>query len=306
MDTALGFVGLGKMGRPIVANLLAAGYQVTVHDVSPEAVAAAERLGATAAGSPAAVAAASTLVFTSLPGPAEVTEVAAGVLAGLPVDGLLVDLSSNAPDTILDLHRQFTDAGRRLADAPIGGRSILAATRDLQVMVGGSDADFARCEPVIAAFAKRVVHCGEVGSGAVCKLMHNAINAVFRQTAAECFTTAVKAGVDAAVLAEIVRNGITCAGSEISRTMPATWFAGEFDTGTGALRTHRKDTALAVDLAHRVAVPVPHVEMTLARLDEALGRGWAHRDATVSLLIQEELAGVAVRVPSDQNARSAV
>jgi 3-hydroxyisobutyrate dehydrogenase-like beta-hydroxyacid dehydrogenase len=302
MDTALGFIGLGKMGQPIVANLLEAGYRVTVHDVRPDAVDALVTLGAAAAASPAAVAEASTIVFTSLPGPAEVEAVATGpggVLSGLAAGDVLVDLSSNAPDAVVDLARRFAEQGRHLADAPIGGRSILARTKDLQVMVGGSAEVFDRCAPVLSAFAKRVVHCGETGSGAVCKLMHNAINAVFRQSAGECFTTAVKAGVDPAVLWDIVRNGITVGGSEINKTMPATWLRGSFDTGTGALRTHRKDTALAVELGHRLGVPMPHVELTLHRLDEALERGWGSRDATVSLLIQEELAGVAVRFDRD-------
>lgn len=300
MATKLGFIGLGRMGTPIVTNLLAAGYRVAVYDVRPAAIDRLVERGAVAATSPAELARDSDVVFTSLPEGSDVVAVAKGpdgVLSTLRDGGTLVDLTTNSPAVVRELSEQFAQSGRHFVDAPVGGRSNLAASREIQVMVGAPDDVYEQIRPILHAFAKRVVHCGPVGTGSVCKLMHNAINAVFRQSVGECFTTAVKAGVAAEVLWEIVRNGITCGGSEINKTLRYTWLSGAFDTGTGSLRMHHKDTALAVELGSQLGVPMPQTELALRRLDQAIARGWGERDATVSLLIQEELAGIEVRIP---------
>jgi 3-hydroxyisobutyrate dehydrogenase len=300
MTTQLGFIGLGLMGTPIATNLLEAGYAVTVHDLREDAVERLVAVGASPGTSARSVAEAAEIVFTSLPGPTQVEEVVLGpegILDALRPGGVYIDLTTNAPTLIREIELRFRERGCHVLDAPLGGRSTLARTGQLQVMVGGDPEVFERCRPVLERIGNRVVHCGPIGSGMICKLMHNDINAVFRQVTAECFTAGVKAGVDAEVLWEVVRNGITCAGSEINNTMRNTWLRGEFDTGTGFLRTHYKDTALAAEIGRENGVPMAHTELTLERLTAALDRGWGGRDSTVSLLLQEELAGVEVRIP---------
>lgn len=299
MGARLGFIGLGLMGQPIVTNLLAAGHEVAVFDVRPGAADALVERGATRCDSSREVAAASEVVFTSLPGPQQMRAAALGpdgIGEGLAPGGIYIDLSTNSPIVVREVAAELADRGLHVLDAPLGGRSGLAATRDLQVMAGGDPDVFERARPVLDVIGKRVSYCGPLGSGMVCKLMHNAINAVFRQSAAECFTAGVKAGVDADVLWDVVRNGITCAGSEINKTMRNTWLSGNFDTGTGFLKMHYKDTVLAADVGRELAVPMPQVDLAISRLEQAMERGWGDRDATVSILIQEELAGVDVRI----------
>ena len=296
----LGFIGIGLMGMPIAMNLLRAGYPLVVHDVRDEAVKPLTEAGASRAGTPRAVAEASSVVLSSLPGPAEVERVALGpdgIIDGLGPGGVYIDLSTNSPTLIREVELRFRARGCDVLDAPVGGRSPLAWERELQVMVGGDPQVVERCRPLFEAFSSRVTYCGSIGSGMVCKLMHNCINAVFRQSTAECFTAGVKAGVAADVLWEVVRNGITAGGSEINRTMRETWLAGNFDRGTGYLETHFKDTSLALELGDELGVPMPLAEHTLARLSEAMDRGWGRLEGTSSLRIQEELAGVEVRIP---------
>jgi 3-hydroxyisobutyrate dehydrogenase len=301
MGTRLGFIGLGLMGTPIATHLIRGGHPVVVYDVRDTACEPLVEIGARRADSPRAVAEASEIVLTSLPGPREVERVALGpdgIIAGLPPDGVYIDLSTNSPTVIREIDRRFRERGCHVLDAPVGGRSPLAWEGELQVMVGGEPAVFERCRPLLESIGNRVTYCGASGSGMVCKLMHNCINAVFRQVTAECFTAGVKAGVAAEVLWEVVRNGITAGGSEINRTMRDTWLAGEFDKGTGYLEMHYKDTLLAAELGDELDVPMAHTELTLLRLKEAMDRGWGRREGTVSLLLQEELAGVEVRFPA--------
>lgn len=295
----VGFIGLGAMGTPISTNLMAAGFPVTVYDADPARIDELVARGASPARSVADLAAASDVVLTSLPGPRQVRQVAVGeggILDSLAPGGTYIDLSTNSPTLVREIGRALAARGLYVLDAPIGGRSLLAGTRDLLVMAAGEREAFERCLPILEAIGKRVIYCGDLGSGMVCKLVHNAINAVFRQVTGECFTLGVKAGVDARVLWDVTRNGITATGSEINRTMRSTWLAGAFDTGSGTLDSHLEDTQLVVELGREYAVPMAHVELTLERLIEAAERGWGRRDSPVSLLLQEERAGTLVRI----------
>ncbi|MFQ5860398.1 MAG: NAD(P)-dependent oxidoreductase [Dehalococcoidia bacterium] len=296
----LGFIGIGKMGSAMATNLLKAGFSLTVHDVREEATRPLLEQGARLGDSPRAVAEASEVVLTSLPGPQEVEPVALGeegIIHGLAPGGVYIDLSSNSPSLIRHIHQQFQERGCHVMDATVAGRAPLAWERELMVMVGGDPEVLQRCRPILEAIGKRIVYCGQVGNGMICKLMHNCINAVFRQATAECFTLGVKAGVDAQTLWEVVRNGITCAGSEINRTLRNTWLKGEFDTGTGSLYISYKDTFLATELGREYQVPMMLAQLALQQLTAAMNRGWVDRESTIVNLLQEERAGVQVRIP---------
>src|SRR5437870_13196733 len=121
MGKHLGVIGAGNIGSAIAANLLADGHAVAVHDVDPERGRPLRAAGATLVDSPAAVAAASEITFTSLPSPAVMEAVAQAWLAGAPRDGVLVDLSTNAPATIRLVGHRLAAAGRPLLGAPLTG-----------------------------------------------------------------------------------------------------------------------------------------------------------------------------------------
>jgi 3-hydroxyisobutyrate dehydrogenase len=300
MALRLGFIGIGKMGSAMGTNLLKAGYSLTVHDIREEATRPLLELGAHLGDSPRAVAQASDVVMSSLPGPHEVELVALeeeGIIHGLDRGGVYIDLSANSPSLMRRIHERFRDRGCHVLDAPVAGRAPLAWERELVVMVGGDPEVFQRCRPVLEAMSKRIVYCGEVGNGMICKTVHNCINAIFRQATAECFTLGVKAGVDAETLWEVVRNGITCTGSEINRTMRNTWLKGDFDTNTGSLAIGYKDTLLATELGREYQVPMMLASLALQQLMAAMNRGWAERDGTIASLLQEERAQVQVRIP---------
>ncbi|MBI3968088.1 MAG: NAD(P)-binding domain-containing protein, partial [Chloroflexi bacterium] len=134
----LGFIGTGNMGRHMAANLLKAGYALTVHDARKSATERLVSSGATWAESPAAVAAASEIVLSSLPGPADVEAVAlgdAGIVANLPTGGVFVDLSTNAPTTMRKIYAAGQARGVHVLDAPVSGGVFGAESRRLAVMV---------------------------------------------------------------------------------------------------------------------------------------------------------------------------
>jgi len=299
MAVRLGFIGIGKMGSAMGTNLLKAGFSLTVHDIREEATRPLLELGAHLEDSPRAVAQASDVVMTCLPGPREVEPVALGeegIIHGLDSGCVYIDLSSNSPSLIRRINQRLQDRGCHVLDAPVAGRAPLAWERELVVMVGGDPEVLQRCRPILEAIGKRIIYCGQVGNGMICKMMHNCINAIFRQATAECFTLGVKAGVDSEVLWEVVRNGITCSGSEINRTMRNTWLKGDFDTNTGSLSIGYKDALLTAELAREYQVPMMLASLALQQLTAAMNRGWAEKDGTIVNLLQEERARVQVRI----------
>ncbi|MFQ5860143.1 MAG: NAD(P)-dependent oxidoreductase [Dehalococcoidia bacterium] len=298
----VGFIGLGKMGSGMSANVLKAGYPLTVYDIREEAAQPLLRKGATWAGSPRAVAQASDVVLTSLPGPREVEDVALGkdgILQGLAPSGTYIDLSTSSPTLIRRIHTTFKERGCDVMDATVGGRPTVAQEGKLLVMAGGEAAVFQRCRPVLDSFAARVVYCGQVGSGSVCKLVHNAVNFCFILALAESFTLGVKAGVEPRVLWEVVRNGITCNGAEINEALPAIWLKGRFDPPSFALALAHKDMGLTTELGRELHVPMAMNNLTYDQMVEAMNRGWAERDCRSVLLLQEERAGAEVRMPEE-------
>lgn len=295
----IGFIGLGTMGRHMASNLMKAGHELTVHDVRREATAPHVQGGAHWADTPRAVAEAGDVVFTSLPGPPEVEAVALGeqgLLAGLRPGKVYFDLSTNAPALVRRIHEVFTARGIHMLDAPVSGGPRGAETRKLALWVGGDELVFKRYKPVLDAIGDQAYYVGPIGAGSVAKLVHNCAGYVVQTALAEVFTLGVKAGVDPLALWKAVRQG---AGGR-RRTfdgLAEQFLPGKFEPASFALRLAHKDVTLATALGREHKVPMRLANITLEELTEALNRGWGERDSRVAMLLQEERAGIEIRVP---------
>ncbi|MBI3637945.1 MAG: NAD(P)-dependent oxidoreductase [Candidatus Rokubacteria bacterium] len=295
----IGFIGLGTMGRHMAANLMKAGHALVVNDLRRDAAAPHVKDGATWADTPRAVAAASDIVFTSLPGPADVEAVALGeqgILAGLAQGRSFFDLSTNSPAVVRRLHAVFAERGVHLLDAPVSGGPRGAESRRLALWVGGDEAVFTRAKPVLDAIGDQAYYVGPIGAGTVAKLVHNCAGYVIQTALAEVFTMGVKAGVDPLAIWKAVRQG---AGGR-RRTFDGLvdqFLPGRFEPPSFTLRLAHKDVTLAVALGREHKVPMRLANITLEEMTEAVNRGWSERDSRVAMLLQEERAGVDIRVP---------
>ena len=296
----IGFIGLGTMGGGMAANVLKAGYELSVHDIRREAATPLLENGASWADTPAELAAECDVVLTSLPGPREVEAVAlgdGGVLEGIRAGGVYIDMSTSSPTLIRSIAERFADKGAAVLDAPVSGGPVGARTGRLAVMVGGDRAVYERVKPALDAIGDKVGYIGGVGSGSIAKLMHNCIGYGLQTIVAECLTLGVKAGVDAAPLFEAICNGSVGRGSTFANTYPNTYLAGNFDPPSFALRLAHKDVGLALDLAREYGVPMSVGSIAYQEMTAALNRGWADKDSRIAMLLQEERAGgVEVRV----------
>jgi 3-hydroxyisobutyrate dehydrogenase len=203
----IGFIGLGNMGAPMAANLVAAGHQVTGFDVVPNAVEALADKGGRAATSAAEAAAAGEIVITMLPAGAQVRSVylgEGGVLAKAREGALLIDCSTIDVETARAVATAAMDVGFDMLDAPVSGGVAGAEAASLTFMVGGGAETFARARPVLAAMGRTIVHAGPAGNGQAAKICNNMILGVSMIAVCEAFSLADRLGLPAQTLFDIV------------------------------------------------------------------------------------------------------
>jgi len=297
----IGFIGVGNIGAPIAGQLLAAGHALLVHDIRREAADGLVAAGARWAEAPAAMAAECDAVATCLPGPAEMEWVCLsvdGLVPHLKPGALYIDHTTNAPALVRRVAARLGEKGVAKVDAPVSGGMEGAQTRDLLVMAGGEPGAFERAQPLLEAVAKRVIHTGDIGTGSIAKIMHNSASFTLDSVMAECWTVGVKAGIDAATIVRVFNEAALGHQMSLKVRLPATYLRGDFDPRF-SLALARKDLGLALELARQTEVPMRFAALCEQELVEAMARGWAGRDASIALTLQEERAGIKVRLPPD-------
>ena len=294
----VGFIGLGIMGTSMASNLIKGGHELVVHDIRRDAAAPHLAAGATWADTPRKLAEGVEVVMTSLPGPIEMESVALGkegLLSGMAAGKVYFDLTTNSPKVVRKVHAVFAEKGVHLLDAPVSGGPSGARTRKLALWVGGDEAVFKKYKPVLDAIGDQPMYVGPIGAGSVTKLVHNCAGYAVQTALAEVFTLGVKAGVEPLALWEAVRMGATGRQRTFDRT-PHQFFRGKYDPPNFALRLAHKDVTLATELGRDLKVPMKLCNIVYAEMTEALNRGWGNRDSRSPMLLQEERAGVDIKV----------
>jgi 3-hydroxyisobutyrate dehydrogenase len=295
----IGFIGLGNIGAPIAGQLLAAGHALLVHDRRRAAAEPLVAVGAQWSASPGALAAECEAVATCLPGPPEMEEVCLGpdgIAVALQPGALYIDHTTNSPQLVRHVQAMLAVQGVAMIDAPISGGMEGARTRDLLVMAGGEEDAFERARPLFEAIAKCVIHTGAIGTASIAKIMHNCASFTLDLLLAECWTTAVKAGIDAETIVRVFNEAALGRMMSLKVRLPATWLRGDF-APRFSLALARKDLGLALDLARGSNTPMRLASLCEQEMIEAVARGWADRDASIALTLQEERAKTTVRLP---------
>lgn len=262
--TTVAFLGLGAIGRLMAARLAAASVSLTVWNrTADKARSFAAESGARHALTPADAARGADLVITCLPVSADVESLldgADGLLTTLERGALLVDCTSGDPTTSRRIAARLAERGVGFIDAPVSGGTIGAETGTLTVMVGGDPALLERARPVLQAFAKKIVHCGDVGAGDALKAVNNALLAVHIWSAAEGLAALAKAGVKPDVALEVINasSGRSNASMNLfservlTRAFPCTFRLALLD----------KDVGIAAAVAREQKVPAPLIQLT--------------------------------------------
>lgn len=282
----VGFVGLGIMGAPMAANLLKAGFQVTVWNRTARRMDPLIEQGAKGAGSPAEVAAASEVTVSCVTNSPDVEAVAlgeGGIAEGAARGSTYIDCSTISPAVARKVAQALAERGVAMLDAPVSGGDVGAKAGTLAIMVGGEADAFERCRPVLEAMGKTIVHVGPSGSGQVVKLCNQIAGGLNLLALAEAVALARKAGVDPAKMLEVVGAG--AAGSWMIQNLGPRAIAGDFAPGF-MVDLQQKDLGLVLEEARATKTPLPGsalVNQLFATL-QAEGRGSDGTQALVDAL----------------------
>lgn len=291
----IGFIGLGIMGKPMSKNLLKAGYELTVMDRNQEAVGELVTAGAVSAATPKDVAAQSDIVITMLPNSPHVKEVvlgASGIIEGAKQGTIVIDMSSIAPLVSREVGAQLAEKGVDFLDAPVSGGEPKAIDGTLSVMVGGNQAIFDKCYPVMKAMAGSVVLTGDIGAGNVTKLANQIIVAINIAAMSEALVLASKAGVEPELVYKAIRGGL--AGSTVLEAKAPLVMDRKFDPGF-RINLHIKDLNNVLETSHEIGVPLPLTAAVMEMMQALRVDGMGDTDHGSLIRYYEKLAHVEVK-----------
>jgi 3-hydroxyisobutyrate dehydrogenase len=262
----IAFIGLGKMGVPMVHSLLRAGYSVKGFDLNPEAAKAfAGAAGFSSAATPAASCADATLVILMLPDSKIVDKLlwedGGGLVKSLKSGSLLVDMGSSDPVRSRDNAAKLLAQGIHFVDAPVSGGVRRAVDASLAIMIGGEKAAVATTFPVLQAMGKTLVHVGDAGAGHAVKALNNYVSASGLVAACEALVAAEKFGIDPRLVNQVF-NASTGKNNTTEHKVENYMLSGSFGSGF-ALGLMRKDLQTARGFIERMGTPGAFADLCL-------------------------------------------
>ncbi len=285
----LGFIGLGIMGAPMAGHLRAAGHELFVHTRS-SVPAALREAGAVACADATAVAQKADVIFLMLPDTPDVEQVLfghAGVAAGLSAGKTVVDMSSISPMATKAFAAKIAALGGDYLDAPVSGGEVGAKAASLTIMVGGSEAAFARVLPLFQLMGKNITHVGGSGDGQTTKVANQIIVALNIAAVSEALVFASKAGADPAKVRQALMGGF--ASSRILEVHGERMIKRSFAPGF-RIRLHQKDLGLALQGARELGVSLPQTAGAAQLMQACAAHGMADLDHSALVKALELLA----------------
>ncbi len=293
MSMKLGFIGLGIMGAPMAHQLLKAGHTLFTHTRSTTADYLLQA-GAQPCANATLVAQQADIVFTMLPDTPDVEKVLFGehgVAAGLTPGKTVVDMSSISPIATKEFAQRIAALGCDYVDAPVSGGEVGAKNATLTIMVGGSDAAFARVKPLFELMGKNITLVGGNGDGQTAKVANQIIVALNIEAVAEALLFAARNGADPAKVRQALMGGF--ASSRILEVHGERMIKRTFDPGF-RIELHQKDLNLALTAARSLGLSLPHTASAQQLFSACVahgGKGWDH-SAMVKAL--ENMANFAI------------
>jgi 3-hydroxyisobutyrate dehydrogenase-like beta-hydroxyacid dehydrogenase len=264
--TKVGFIGLGEQGKPMAINLARAdGFDLMVHDLRKEPVEELLTLGARRASSPREVGSRSDVIEVIVVDDAQVEAVVLGsdgILSGARPSSIVAIHSTIRPATVRSIAAECAARGIGVIDAPVSGGARAAQAQTMCYMVGGERDLVDRCRPVFETSGKNIFHLGRLGSGMIAKLAHQVITCLNVLAAGEGMTLAKKAGLDLAMMQEVVRAG------GASSRVADNWVKHQPTANAGKL--WRKDLMLALECANELGLDLRGASAAQQLLEKVL------------------------------------
>ena len=294
-DKKLGFIGLGIMGKPMVANLIKAGYSVTVWNRSEPGIAACVENGAERGASPADVASKSDVVISCVTDSPDVEKVYLGengVIESVRQGMIAIDMSTISPSVARNVAEKLAEKGVKMLDAPVSGGESGAVNGTLSIMVGGPDDTFETCKPILEAMGTRITHIGPNGLGQTVKLCNQITGALNILAMCEGLILGAKAGADMNKLVEAVSAG--AAGSWMMSNLAPKILERDFDPGF-MIKLQQKDLRLVIDAAKELQISLPGTALVNQLFQSVEGQGLGDEGTQALVKALESLAHTEVK-----------
>ena len=294
MAEAVGFIGLGNMGRPMALNLAKHGFPLVVHDVDPTKVEPLRARGATVTDSPEAVAAASDRTISMVETTAQAEAVITGergIIRTARSGHVVISMSTIDPLVARRLGDALTARGVAMLDAPVSGGTERAISGELSVIVGGAPETFEACRDLFKAMGSRIFHVGGLGQGLAMKLVNNMLVQVNMVAVAEALVLGVKAGLDPKTIYEVVR--VSTGTSSAFERGAARMLGRDFSPG-GTVDISFKDQELETGFAKQLGAPLLLANVSQQVYQMARAAGLGKQDGSAIIQVLERLAGVKV------------
>ena len=295
MAGAVGFIGLGNMGRPMALNLARHGFSLVVHDIDAAKVAPLRERGARVAASADEVAAATERTIVIVETTAQAESVVAGergIITRAPRGHIVVCMSTIDPFVARRLAEALAARGVAMLDAPVSGGTERAASGELSIIAGGDPATFEACRDLFGAMGTKLFHVGALGQGLAMKLVNNMLIQVNRVAVAEALVLGVKAGLDPRMIYDVVR--VSTGTSFAFETGVPKILARDFSPG-GTVDITYKDQELETAFAKQLGVPLLLANLTQQLYQMARAAGLNKEDGLAVVKVLERLAGVQVK-----------
>jgi len=294
----IGFIGLGIMGTPMSTHLLNAGHAVVVYDIVPESVERLVGMGAKAGPSSKDVASQVDVVISMVPDSPDVEKVYLGpdgVLAGVKPGTLLIDMSTISPTTAIAVAQAAAGKGCQMLDAPVSGGDVGAKNATLSIMVGGDPAAFEQARPILEIMGKPVL-CGQSGAGQTVKACNQIQVALNFIGMAEALVLGAKAGVDPAIVVQVLSGGY--AQSRVMDVRGPRIIKGDFAPGFRS-RFHYKDLNIIRETARSYGCSLPAAALAHELFSAMQANGWGDLDHSAVIKVIEQLSNVEARTGDD-------
>lgn len=290
----LTYLGLGIMGKGMAANLLKAGYPLTVWSRTPERCAPLVKQGASQASTPAEAVAHADVILYCLSDDAAVDDLVfgqGGLMAAVKAGQIVVDLTTIHPDTTRKEAAAYAEKGVRFLDAPVFGSKNEAAQGGLWIVVGGDKTLYEEVKPILEVLSETTHYMGGTAMGTSMKLVGNLVVAAQLEALGEAMTLATKAGLDPEDVLGVLH--VTDFKSPIFDGVGQALVKRDFSTHF-ALKLMLKDANLIARFAQDLNVPIPAAAATREVIKAAINKGWGEENASAFIRVLEEMAGVVV------------
>jgi 3-hydroxyisobutyrate dehydrogenase len=252
----IAFAGIGNMGWPMAANLVKAGFDVTVCDVVPgRAASFATETGAKAAATPAEAANGADCVVMIVPTSKQVGEAVEAMLPSLKPGMLVIDMTSGQPGRTREIAAMLAGHGVAMIDCPVSGGVPRAKSGQLAIMVGGPAAEIDRAEPVLKAMGTSIYRCGDIGAGQAMKALNNLVSAGGYLIGVEALLIGQRFGLDPTTMVDVL-NASSGMNNSTQKKFKEYVLSRRFDAGFG-LDLMVKDLSIALEVGRETTTPAP-------------------------------------------------